>query len=213
MSKRLGTWPKISSLVALLSLTGLLTLGSLTAGADSAFANAVASSSPAVGAVLGTAPNAVSVTATGSLLDQGNTLTVTDPNGTEVDDGSITISDTTAVVGLKPLTATGIYTVAYTLLSATDAPLTGTFTFLFNAPAAISSPSATPTPTVATPTKSATKAAGTSSSANISIIILFVIATGVALFLIWYARMIWNESRSQKRRKKKSAPRTKKSSE
>lgn len=175
--------------------------------ATPAFANAVASTSPTVGSVLTVAPNAVSVTATGSLLDQGNSMMVTDPSGNEVDDGSLTISDTTAVIGLKPLTDSGIYTVTYSLLSATDAPLTGSFTFLFNAPSTLSSPSATPTQSATgTTTSKPVKPAGTSSSATIAVIVLFVVATLVALFLLWYARMILIDTRKQKRRKKRSAP-------
>lgn len=217
MRNRLGATSRPSksrSLLASLAVAALASLTSLlllTAGTNPALANAIASTSPAVGAVLAAAPNAVSVSATGTLLTDGNTLSVTDPSGAVVDDGSLTISDTTAVVGLKPLTVTGIYTVAYTLLSATDAPLTGTFTFLFNAPAAISSPSTSPAPSVSTPSQKPAKAAGTSSSANVAVIALFVIATLVGLFLVWYARMIWSESKSRKR--KKSAPRTKKKSE
>jgi len=171
-----------------------------------AFANAVASTSPTVGSVLTVAPNAVSVTATGSLLDQGNSIMVTDPSGNEVDDGSLTISDVTAVIGLKPLTASGIYTVSYSLLSATDAPLTGSFTFLFNAPSTLSSPSATPTQPASSSSSKPVKPAGTSSSATVAVIILFVIATLVALFLIWYARMIWVDTKNQKRRKKRATP-------
>lgn len=200
---------KSKAITALLGVATLLTFSSISLGllgANTALANSVASTSPQVGAVLAVAPNAVSITTTGSLLDQGNTLTVTDPTGAEVDDGSLTISDTTAVVGLKPLTASGINTVTYTLLSATDAPVTGTFTFLYNAPATISSPSATPTsstPTTVAATSPPAKPAGTSSSANIAVIILFVIATLVGLFLLWYAKMIWSESRAHKRKKKR----------
>jgi len=181
------------------------TVVALSANPTAAFANAVTSTSPTVGSVLTVAPNAVSVTATGSLLDQGNSITVTDPSGNEVDDGSLTISDVTAVIGLKPLTASGIYTVSYSLLSATDAPLTGSFTFLFNAPATLASPSAAPTQGASPSASKSAQPAGTSSSATVAVIILFVIATLVGLFLVWYARMIWVDTRNQKRKKKRSA--------
>ena len=200
---------KVAPLAALRSLflAGITaTLVALVWSPTAAFANAVASTSPTVGSVLTVAPNAVSVTATGSLLDQGNSIMVTDPSGNEVDDGSLTISDVTAVIGLKPLTASGIYTVSYSLLSATDAPLTGSFTFLFNAPSTLSSPSATPTQPASSSSSKPVKPAGTSSSATVAVIILFVIATLVALFLIWYARMIWVDTKNQKRRKKRATP-------
>ena len=177
----------------------LAALSLLAVGSQGASANSVVSSVPAVGAVLTQAPNAVSVTAATTLLADGNSLSVTDPNGVQVDDGSLTISDTTAVVGLKPLTVTGIYTVSYTLLSATDDPLTGSYTFLFNAPAAVTTPSALPTPTatsIAIPKKSSG-----SSAASITVLVFVGLATIVALFLIWYARMIWKQSRKARKRR------------
>ena len=167
--------------------------------APSAQANSVVSTVPAVGAVLSQAPNAISVSAATSLLPDGNSLTVTDPNNLKVDDGSLTIADTTAVVGLKPLTVTGIYTVSYTLLSPTDDPVTGSYTFLFNAPATVSSPGATPSPTV-TSTVIPKKSTG-SSSASITILVFLGIATIVALFLLWYARMIWIQARKGRHRR------------
>ena len=188
--------PNSSARVAvLLGLIGVISLSALMAPA--AQANSVSATVPAVGAALSQAPNAVSVTAASDLLPDGNSLAVTDPTGVQVDDGSLTISGTAAVVGLKPLTVTGIYTVAYTLLSATDAPLTGSYTFVFNAPAAINSPSSGPSPvaTSSTPNK-----AVNNSSANIAILVFLGLATIVALFLIWYARMIWIQYRKGRKR-------------
>ena len=157
-------------------------------------ANTVVASVPAVGAVLSQAPNAVSVSAATTLLSDGNSLSVTDPNGTQVDDGSLTISDTTAVVGLKPLAVTGIYTVSYTLLSATDTPLVGSYTFLYNAPSAISTPTSTPSSSVTnSPTSSS------NSSANIAVLVFLGLATIVALFLLWYAGMIWKQYRRNRK--------------
>jgi len=159
----------------------------------------VVSTVPAVGAVLSAAPNAVSVSAATTLLTDGDSLTVTDPNGVQVDDGSLTISDTTAVVGLKPLTATGIYTVTYTLLSATDDPLTGSYTFLFNAPSVVTTQSAAPSPTATS--ISIPKKSGGSSAASITVLVFVGLATIVALFLVWYAQMIWKQARKARRRR------------
>jgi methionine-rich copper-binding protein CopC len=177
------------------AVIGLSTFASLSGLMSSqADANSVVATVPAVGAVLSQAPNAVLVTAASSLLPDGDSLSVTDPSGAQVDDGSLTISDTSAVVGLKPLTVTGIYTVSYTLLSATDAPLTGSYTFLFNAPATVTSPSAAPTPSVS-PAKGASN-----SSANVAVLVFLGLATIVALFLLWYARMIWKQYRKGRKR-------------
>ena len=129
---------KLTRRTARISGALLLVCAALTLAPTQALANSLTSTSPAAGAVLGTAPNAVSVTGTTTLSDQGSTISVTDPSGLQVDDGSVTITDTTAVIGLKPLIAPGVYTVTYSLVSSTDAPLTGSYTFLFNAPATAS---------------------------------------------------------------------------
>ncbi len=160
-----------------------------------ATANTLTATSPASGAVLVAAPNAVSVTGTSVLTDQGSTISVTDPSGLRVDDGSLTVSDTTAVIGLKPLTAAGVYTVTYNLVSTTDAPVTGSYTFLFNAPASISSPS--PVPQESSSTAASSKGSHT---ADIFVIILMVFALFVGIFLIWYARMLVRERQADKRR-------------
>jgi len=181
----------------------LLVCAALALAPTQALANSLASSSPAAGAVLGTAPNAVSVTGTTTLSDQGSTISVTDPSGLQVDDGSVTVSDTTAVIGLKPLIAPGVYTVTYSLVSSTDAPLTGSYTFLFNAPATASSASPTPTQTI-----SVVPATKGSHTADIFVIILMVFALLVGLFLLWYARLLLRERQANKRRSRsKSAAR------
>ena len=172
-----------------------LIVGALVLVSPVATANTLTATSPASGAVLVAAPNAVSVTGTSVLTDQGSTISVTDPSGLRVDDGSLTVSDTTAVIGLKPLTAAGVYTVTYNLVSTTDAPVTGSYTFLFNAPASISSPS--PTPQESSPTAVSSKGSHT---ADIFVIILMVFALFVAIFLIWYARMLVRERQADKRR-------------
>ena len=182
-------------------LAAVLLIFSSAVFSTGAWANSVAEASPAVGSQLITAPNAISVTAATSLLDQGNSLTVTDPNGKQVDDGSLTINDTTAVVGVKPLTVSGIYTVSYTLLSPIDDPLTGSYTFIYTAPATITAPSATPVPQVSDSAAVTTPGPITSidSTATVTVWVLVGLATLVALFLLWYARMIWVQFRKSRR--------------
>ena len=154
----------------------------------------IAATSPAAGATLTVTPNAVSVTTTGPLVDQGNSVVVTDPNGLEMSDGSLVVSNTTAVAGMKPLTLSGAYTVTYTLISDTDGPLTGSYSFTFKAPGAISSakpiPSSSSTPT---PLNSG----GTS---GIVYVVLFLVVA-VAAFLIWYARQTFGRPKKRSRRK------------
>jgi len=194
---------KLTRRTARISGALLLVCAALAIAPTQALANSLTSTSPAAGAVLGTAPNAVSVTGTTTLSDQGSTISVTDPSGLQVDDGSVTITDTTAVIGLKPLIAPGVYTVTYSLVSSTDAPLTGSYTFLFNAPATASS--ATPTPAQTTSVVPAGKGTHT---ADIFVIILMVFAIFVGLFLLWYARLLIRERQANKRRSRsKSAAR------
>ncbi len=172
--------------------------------APQAQANTLVSSTPTSGAVLGEAPNALSITTAATLTDQGSSITVADPSGARVDDGSITISETTAVIGLKPLIAAGVYTVTYSLLSVGDVPLTGSYTFLFNAPASMTS--ATPTPA---PSQSNSAATSVNHAADIVVILLILAALCVALFLLWYARLILREN-SKARKSKKSVSTSKK---
>jgi methionine-rich copper-binding protein CopC len=173
---------------------------------SAAHANSLVEASPASGAVLGLAPNAVSVTGSSTLQADGNQLSVIDPKGNPVDDGSITVTDASVVVGLKPLTAAGVYTVSYTLLAAGEAPLQGSYTFLFNAPADMASATPTPTPTIS-------KTGGATSSSNgaaIFVVVIFLLGCSVLLFLLWYARTLWRQTQRRKRKatKKKSAPST-----
>lgn len=171
-------------------------------------ANSLSSTSPASGAVVVVAPNAVSVVGTSPLQPDGNQLSVIDPKGNIVDDGSVTVSDASVVVGLKPLTAAGVYTVSYTLLAVGESPLQGSYTFLFNAPADMSSATPTPSPVI---TKAATST-GTGHGAVIFVIIIFLLGCAMLLFLIWYARTLWHQAQKKRRKAshKKTTPSTRK---
>lgn len=162
----------------------------------SAQANTLVSSTPLAGSVLTETPNTVTLVSTSPLLDQGNEVSVTDSMGNRVDDGSLTVSDVNAIVGMKPLTATGVYTVTYTLLALNDDPLTGSFTFTFNAPAVISS--ATPTPTIVSPTATPVSHGTTDNLVIGSLVISFFIF----IFLVWYAYRLISLSQAKKRKHK-----------
>jgi methionine-rich copper-binding protein CopC len=94
--------------------TGAISLALMAISLTPAHAIDIAVTSPAAGAVLTVTPNAISVTTTGPLIDQGNSVVVTDPNGIEMSDGSLVVANTTAVAGMKPLTLSGTYTDTYT---------------------------------------------------------------------------------------------------
>ncbi len=151
-------------------------------------ANSLVSTSPISGSVLVTAPSAVTLTTQAALTDIGNTVTVTDPKGARVDDGTISVDGMNVIVGLQPLKVSGDYTVAYSLLTANDVPLVGTYTFSFTAPAVISSP----TPIASTAT-TITPSAGSGRGTSIFVLGLLFVALLVFIFLIFYARKLIRE--------------------
>jgi methionine-rich copper-binding protein CopC len=159
-------------------------------GVTAASANTLVSTNPISGSTLSVSPTNVTVTGQVALLSDApdaSSITVTDPNGVRVDDGTIAISDMSATVGVKPLTETGIYTVAYYLASEGDAPLEGTFTFKYMAPSSISpiepKPKATDSQTPAS----------SSWGTNVFVILLLVLAVFVTIGLSLYARKLFSE--------------------
>jgi methionine-rich copper-binding protein CopC/predicted nucleic acid-binding Zn ribbon protein len=116
------------------------------------------SSSPAAGSSITSAPSVATITFSNSIGDVGNSVTVTAPNGDRVDDGSLQIADTKVLVGLKPLTIGGEYSVEYEVATSEGETLIGQYKFTFVAPAVLSSTtpesSESPTPDLNKETKS-----------------------------------------------------------
>jgi hypothetical protein len=139
------------------------------------------------GATLTVAPSAVSVTGQVPLIDDGNLMEVTDPQGKRVDDGVLSIDGASAVIGLKTLTVSGVYTVTYALFADNDIPLEGSFRFTFAAPSEITTPQ--PIPVESTPAK----AEGSNWGTNAFVIGLLVLAFFVLVLLSLYARKIYRE--------------------
>ncbi len=110
-----------------------------------ALANNLVATSPSANSTVGVSPNSVSVTGSVLLLDFGSQLTVTDPSGVRVDDGSLSVYGKTLIVGVRNFKLSGQYRVVYELLGVNDVPLQGQFVFLFNGPQ-ISEPSNSPNP-------------------------------------------------------------------
>ena len=159
-------------------------------GVTSASANTLVSTIPVSGSTLSVSPTNVTVTGNVALIadaPDANSITVTDPNGVRVDDGTITISDVSATVGIRPLVETGMYTVTYFLLSEGEVPLEGSFTFKYQAPSVIST--ANPTPE---PTQSQTPASS-SWGTNFFVILLLLLAVLVTVGLSLYARKLFAE--------------------
>jgi len=106
------------------------------------------------------------------------------------------------MVGIKPLTNSGLYTVAYTLMAIDQPPIVGTFTFLYNSPAEMILPTPTPTDTqVVTSTPNRTT--------DIFVISLMIFAFVMLVFLSRYAKKTFN-SPSGSRKRVKSASASKK---
>ena len=160
----------------------------LFVGISSASANTLVSTNPISGSTLSISPTNVTVTGQVALLadaPDANSIIVTDPNGIRVDDGTITISDLSAIVGIRPLTESGMYTVTYSLASEGEVALEGSFTFNFKAPSVIST--ANPNPE---PSKSQTPASS-SWGTNVFVIVLLILALLVTVGLSMYAHKLF----------------------
>jgi methionine-rich copper-binding protein CopC len=125
-----------------------LALGLILAltGANAAQAAMLVSSSPAAGAVISTVLTQVTVTADSALAEMGSSVVVTGPDGMRVDDGSVQPNGSTALVGVKALTATGAYKVTYQLILANGQNLSGSYAFTFSGSTTAASTTASPTP-------------------------------------------------------------------
>jgi methionine-rich copper-binding protein CopC len=166
-----------------IAITGIMV--ALFSAPQCALANTLVSTSPTAGQSLESAPSAVTITTETPVISDGNEVIVTDPSGIRVDDGSLTISENSVVVGLKNLIRSGIYTVSYSLLAENDIPLTGSFTFNFAEPQIVAS--AAPTPTeVAAPS-------GNDAGTNLFVFGLLLAAVVVTIAMAQYARKIFRE--------------------
>ena len=188
---------KANSPLRLLAALGLSALVLLIP--STAIANSVMKTDPIRGSNISISPSAITITTATPLSDMGSTITVLSPNGDQVDDGSLATTGMSAVLGMKPLTITGVYTVSYTLLTDNEDPLVGSFTFFFNAPGSITQP--TPSPSASAPANTGVTNGGLGSYTFV--IILDVLAAMVFMFLVWYAKQTFGiGSRSRKKPRK-----------
>ena len=166
-------------------LAVFMIIGALFLSAGPALANSLVATSPIAGSTLAAAPSVVTITAEVALMDVGNSITVTDPSGIRVDDGTLTVDGVSAVVGMRPITATGIYTVTYSLLADNDVPLAGKFTFNYSIPSVVV-PS-TPVPTTVV------KSDGSNFRTNLLVVFSLLASVGVLIALSRYARKLYKE--------------------
>lgn len=154
-------------------------------------ANELVTADPASGSTVSVSPSVVTIITSLPLMADGNSVEVIDPSGNRVDDGTLAIADTEALVGLIPLTVGGYYTVSYTLFAENEVPLTGNYRFNFIAPDSVSSQS--PTPIAIESETSAQPSAGSSKSTDLLVIMLLVLSIFVLVGLGIYARKIFSE--------------------
>ena len=168
---------RLAAVAGVLGLTFLMSAPAL--------ANSLVATSPIAGSTLKVAPSAVTISVEITPMDMGNEVTVTDPAGRRVDDGTLTVAGNDLIVGMKPITDSGIYTVTYNIISEMDLPLEGSFTFNFS------------TPTISTPQEvvpsTPTKVQGSDFGTNLFVIGLLAASLIVLIALALYARKIFNE--------------------
>lgn len=168
---------RLAAVIGALGLTVFL--------AAPAIANSLVATSPIAGSTLKVEPSAVTITVEMTPMDMGNEVIVTDPSGRRVDDGTLTVAGNDLIVGMKPITESGVYKVSYNIISEMDIPLEGSFVFNF------STPSIT-TPQEVIPTTPA-KVEGSDFGTNLFVIGLLVTSLIVLIALGLYARKIFNE--------------------
>ena len=167
----------------LAALIGAIGISVFMAGP--ALANSLVATSPIAGATLQVAPSAVTISVEITPMDMGNEISVTDPTGRRVDDGTLTVAGNDIIVGMKQITESGAYKVSYNIISDMDTPLTGSFTFNFSTPTMS-------TPEVIAPTTPA-KVQGSDFGTNLFVIGLLVASFIVLIVLALYARKIFSE--------------------
>ncbi len=175
-----------SSGKAILATAALITL----LFAPAAQANTLVATTPIAGSTLKAGPSAITITTEFPLIEEGNEIVVTDPNGKRVDTGILTVLGTDAVAEMKPLETSGLYKVTYLLLAEADIPLEGSFTFTYSA-VVISTPSASAAPQ---PSTSATsEPIGSNFGTNLFVIFLLGLSILVLIGMGAYARKIFKE--------------------
>jgi copper resistance protein C len=175
-----------SSGKAILATAALITLLS----APAAQANTLVATSPIAGSTLKAGPSAITITTEFPLIEEGNEIIVTDPNGKRVDTGILTVLGTDAVAEMKPLETSGLYKVSYLLLSDADIPLEGSYTFTYSA-VVLSTPTASAIPQ---PSASATaQPVGSNFGTNLFVISLLGLSILVLIGMGAYARKIFKE--------------------
>lgn len=157
-----------------------------------AHANTLVATSPIAGSTLKAGPSAITITTEFPLIEEGNEIIVTDPNGKRVDTGILTVLGTDAVAEMKPLETSGLYKVSYLLLSEVDVPLEGSYTFTYSA-VVLSTPSASAIPQPMASASATAQPVGSNFGTNLFVIFLLGLSILVLIGMGAYARKIFKE--------------------
>jgi copper resistance protein C len=172
----------ITTVVALAALT---MIGTVAGSAVPASAHAeLISSDPESGAVLDQAPESVTLTFEEDLRPEGRALVVTAPDDARVDRRStLTVDGPVMRVTLDPLTAAGVYRVAYRVVSADGHPVSGEYTFTYRGPGGSSPSTSGPAAASVTADPGTSPAAADTSSGSGDSGARWLLAAGVVAML------------------------------
>lgn len=109
----------LGTIVGLAAAGGLV----LATAAPAAAHNVLVESAPEDEATLDSAPDQVDLAFNEEVLDGGNGIVVTGPDGSTYEDGEVQIDGDKASIALSPLDQSGDYTVNYRIISADGHPL------------------------------------------------------------------------------------------
>jgi hypothetical protein len=128
------------SLVALLTLLGMLTVSGTALAHDT-----LESSNPAAGSTVTSAPHQIVLTFNEEVDPHGGSVIVHGPDGARRDTGAITVAGAVVTVGLQGKTPNGPYHVEWRVVSADGHPVGGQFGYTLAVVGPAAAGSAAPT--------------------------------------------------------------------
>ncbi len=112
---------------AVMILTGVLLC--ITPALSAQAHDSLVSTSPSDGDVLEAMPSEISLVFSDTVLEIGNEVILTGPDGAQVSTGELSISDSTVRVPVGETSAQGTYTLAWRVVSSDGHPISGQFSF------------------------------------------------------------------------------------
>jgi len=137
-------------------------------------------SNPADGSTLSSAPAVITLTFNEPILSQGASLVAKSADGTAVNLGATSVTDSVVSAPWLQAEGDGFYTVAWRAVADDGHPVTGTLTFTIAAGSASST--SAPTPTSATPTEAPAVATGINGMPAVigAVVVVALVGTAIA---------------------------------